>query len=493
MRVKERIINSNVLLDAMCVIGIQIADVINDSLQMGVFPNALKKSTIIPVQKKSGTVLINEYRPINMLPCLEKLIEKLVHSQLISYITKHKLLFEYQSGFREKHSCETAINDVLYEWKDALNGSKSVIAVFLDFQRAFETIDPKLLISKLNKFGITDVEIEWFRSYLSDRRQVVKIGNVISNELNNRLGVPQGSILGPLVFICYINDLEKCLKYCQLKMFADDTLIYIISDNISIATQQINSDLSVLFNKLCQNKLKLNKDKTKVVIVTNKNINKDDVNIYIDGSKLQIENEIKYLGVILDSKLQFDENTDYLCKKLGMKMSVMSRLRHELNTEQKAMLYRSLIEPHFTYCASILYLAKQSDIDRLQIIQNKCMRNILRVDKYTNSQFMLNALNILSVNQLIIFRTLIFIFKIVHNLVPNYLSNKITYRNETNERILRNGNQINLIAAHKSCSQNALFFKGIKLYNSLPVNLRAENSQTKFEKYLRNYVKENFE
>lgn len=230
--------------------------------------------------------------------------------------------------------------------------------------------------------------------------------------------------------------------------------------------------------------------------MTNKNINKDDVNIYIDGSKLQIENEIKYLGVILDSKLQFDENTDYLCKKLGMKMSVMSRLRHELNTEQKAMLYRSLIEPHFTYCASILYLAKQSDIDRLQIIQNKCMRNILRVDKYTNSQFMLNALNalnIFSVNQLIIFRTLIFIFKIVHNLVPNYLSNKITYRNETNERILRNGNQINLIAAHKSCSQNALFFKGIKLYNSLPVNLRAENSQTKFEKYLRNYVKENFE
>lgn len=95
------------------------------------------------------------------------------------------------------------------------------------------------MISKLNKFGITDVEIEWFRSYLSDRRQVVKIGNVISNELNNRLGVPQGSILGPLVFICYINDLEKCLKYCQLKMFADDTLIYIISDNISIATQQI--------------------------------------------------------------------------------------------------------------------------------------------------------------------------------------------------------------------------------------------------------------
>lgn len=395
--------------------------------------------------------------------------------------------------FREHHSCETAINDVLYEWKAAMNDSKIIIAVFLDFQRAFETIDPELLIFKLEcDFGVRGIELEWFRSYLSDRTQVVKICNVISGAINNRLGVPQGSILGPLLFILYINDLVKCLKYCKIKMFADDTLIYIVVDNLELGVQQLNEDLSRLFEKLCQNKLKLNVDKTKVMILTNKKIDRNNVNIFINGSKLTIESEIKYLGIVIDDKLKFDRNTDYLCKKIGKKVNVISRLRRELNTGQKASLYKTIVEPHFTYCASILFLCNETDLQRLQVLQNKCLRNVLEVDRYTSSEPMLNALSLLSVNQIIIFRTLIFIYKIISGETPMYLTSRIKFRHETNTRVLRSNNEIELTKATKTCSQNSLYYKGIKMFNALPNEIKCEKSQNCFEKRLRKHIVANF-
>lgn len=487
----EYFMNAKVLLDSMIVIGHQVADIINDSFSSGIFPHALKKSTIIPIQKKSGTILINEHRPINMLPVLEKLIEKLAYNQLIQHVINCELLADHQSGFRRKHSCESAINDVLYEWKDALDKAKIIIAVFLDFKRAFETIEPQIMLKKLFDLGIRDKELEFFRSYLSDRRQVVKLGEFISEEINNHLGVPQGSILGPLLFILYVNDLGDCLQNSKIKMFADDTLIYVIEDRIEDATNFINDDLNVLYNKICQNKLKLNVDKTKVMIISNKQFDRNNVNIYINGSRLEIENEIKYLGVILDDKLKFNKNTDYLCKKIGKKTNVISRLRNELNMGQKAMLYKTIVEPHFTYCSSILFLCTNDDIDRLQVLQNKCMRNILKMDRFTSTEVLTEALEILNVKQIILYRTLIFIHNIVNKWAPQYLSNRIKYRNDEHNLNLRNTTYIMPTNATKACSQNSLFYKGIKLFNDLPVEIREEENYKKYDEKLKTYIKNN--
>jgi hypothetical protein len=260
-----------------------------------------------------------------MLPAIEKVIEKLAYNQLIQHVNKYELLADHQSGFRRMHSCETAVNDVLYEWKEALDKSNTIIAVFLDFQRAFETIKPQIMIIKLFHLGIKDSELEFFKSYLSDRRQVVKLGEFISKEINNHLGVPQGSILGPLLFILYVNDLGDCLQNCKIKMFADDTLIYAIEERIEDATKFINDDLSRLYEKICQNKLKLNVDKTKVMIISNRKIDRNNVNIFINDSRLEIENEIKCFGNILDDKLKFTKNTEYFCKKIGKKTNVIKK------------------------------------------------------------------------------------------------------------------------------------------------------------------------
>lgn len=264
--------------------------------------------------------------------------------------------------------------------------------------------------------GIRRKTLDWFRSYLSDRRQVVKLRDFISNELNNKLGVPQRSILGLLLFILYINDIPRCLKHCLAKLFVDDTLIYIVSDTIEDATSKINHDLETISKRLCQNKLKSNVNKTKAIVITNKNIDRNNINLYINQTKLEIEHKIRYLGVIIDDKLCFDKNINHVCRKVGQKVNVLNRLRNELNIEQKLTLLKSIIEPHFNYCASILFLSNTTDLHRLQIIQNKCLRQILR--------------------------TLKFVYKIIKGQAPQYLTERIKYKNENQTRILRNSNEI---------------------------------------------------
>ena len=487
----EFFIKPSVLLDAVYVIGQQLVNIINQSFETGVFPEILKKSTIVPIQKKPGSILINDHRPINTLPCCERLIESLAYAQFNDYINRNQILNINQSGFRSQHSCETAINDVIDIWKAAQNESKVIIAVFLDFQRAFETIDTNILTTKLSKYGVRNSSLEWFNSYLTDRKQVVKLRETVSDKLDNRLGVPQGSILGPLIFILYINDIPNCLKYCHAKLFADDALVFNISDTIEEATAKINHDLDLIYTKLCQNKLKLNVTKTKVMIITNKKIDRSNINIYINGTRLDIENEIKYLGVVIDDKLNFEKNINNVCKKVGQKVNVMNRLRNELNFNQKLTLYKAIIEPHFNYCASILFISNVTDLNRLQILQNKCLRQILRANNYTESQFMLRELNLMSVVQLINFRTLILIYKIVNGQAPSYLTDRIVYKNANHNLVLRNSNEICLTNMIKSCSQNSLFYKGIKLFNSLPNEIKNQNTITKYQNSLKNYIKQN--
>lgn len=314
----------------------------------------------------------------------------------------------------------------------------------------------------------------------------------MSDELHNKLGVPQGSILGPLLFILYINDIPNCIEHCQVRLFADDTLIFAIADTVEDATQKINHDLERIYRKLCQNKLKLNVNKTKAMIITNKKIDKSNVNIIINGSKIQIESEIKYLGVIIVEKLNFDRNINRVCQSVGQKVNVLNRLRNELNTNQKLTLYKSLIVPHFNYCASILFISSTTDLNRLQILQNKCLRQILRANNYTESQAMLSALNLMSVVQLINFRTLILIYKIVNGQAPSYLTQKIKFRSANQNMILRNANEICPSNMIKYCSQNSLLYRGVKLFNSLPDEIKTEENITKFQSSLRDFIIQNF-
>lgn len=486
--------NKNVLTDVIDRIGVSVANLINDSLMSGVFPSILKQSTVIPIRKVAGTVKINEFRPINMLPCFEKLLEKVVFEQLNEFIEKHNIISNNQSGFRRNFSCETAINTVLLDWTRALDKSECVLAVFLDFQRAFETIEPELLIKKLELYGIEGAALEWFRSYLTDRRQVVKVGEQISEALNVNFGVPQGSTLGPLLFNMYINDLGDTLLWCLMRLFADDTLIYIILRDIEEAQRKLNEDLQRIYRKICQNKLRLNLNKTKAMLITRqRNVELHDIDLHIDGTKLELVRSIKYLGVHIDDELKFGENVKRICSIVGMKTGVLSRLRGELNRDQKLMLYKSVIQPHFTYCASVLFMANKCDIFRLQKMQNKCMRAILRVNRRTHVDDMLGTLNLMNVYQMIIYNTLIFIFKMKNDMCPTELNERVRPNSSARTgMVLRNDNDLMTSGARKACAQKSVFYSGILCFNAMPNELKEETNFERFKLNVKKYVMLNY-
>ena len=222
-------------------------DVINCSLDTGTVPQNWKKSTVVPVEKITNTILCNEHRPLNMLPPYEKLLEIIVKDQLLEYIENSDILTKHQAGFRKLNSCESALQSVLVKWKGAISNKQYVGAIFLDFKRAFETIDRTLLLMKLEKMGIKGTVWEWFCSYLIERYQVVKYGDALSDKREVQFGVPQESVLGPVLFILYINDITNVVNNCDIQMFADDTLLYIVGNDVDVICETLNTELKNIF------------------------------------------------------------------------------------------------------------------------------------------------------------------------------------------------------------------------------------------------------
>ncbi|XP_036340251.1 uncharacterized protein LOC118749554 [Rhagoletis pomonella] len=223
----RKLLSDGVLKDSIEYLGYFYALIINDSVESGIVPERWKTSTVVPVKKVKKTIQPEELRPINTLPSDAKILEVHVKNQLMMYLEENKILVQQQSGFREKHSCETALNLVIADWKEELNNKNVVVSVFLDLKRAFETVDRDILLKKLQRIGITGTELEWFSSYLKQRRQRTVINTAISEELEVPIGLPQGSVLAPILFLIYINDIVNAVEGCEIRLFADDALIMI--------------------------------------------------------------------------------------------------------------------------------------------------------------------------------------------------------------------------------------------------------------------------
>lgn len=483
-------INKQVLLDSMEIIGVPLVNIINESLQSGVFPDCFKNSVITPIQKVSRTKLCTEFRPINELETPEKLMEMIVKEQLMDYINKNNILIKEQSGFREKHSCESALNLVVHDWSQTIENGEVIISVFLDLKRAFETIDRKLLITKLECYGVEQNSLKWFESYLNNRTQQVNYNGEVSSKLHNNIGVPQGSILGPVLFALYINDLRDVVKHSTLNLFADDTLISVSARSTQEAADKINDDLTNVSKWLKLNKLKLNIEKTKCMVINSRS--EINVNIKVENSVIEVVDSYKYLGVILDNKFDFKENIKYVCKKMSKKVGLLGRLRNKLPFNSAVLIYKTIISPHVDYCASMLFMCNKTEMDKLQKVQNRCLRVILRCNRRTSIKLMLNTLCLLSIKQRIFYNTLVLIFKITNNLLPEYLKQKIKYNYEVATRSLRRQSQLNVPNLRKEKTRRSIFYNGIKLFNELPSQIRKSEKLNEFKRKCVKYVKENF-
>lgn len=488
-----QMLSSKIVVDAWPVVGDAITHIMNECLLMGCCPDLWKISTIVPVPKVGKATNSNDFRPINMLCTLEKVLETIVKNQLMTYIDEKNILVSQQAGYRRNYSCESSINIVLSDWKMIKDQNEHIVCVFLDLKRAFETVDRIKLLNKLKEYGIGGVVHKWLDSFLTKRKQKVKINGVTSNELEIDLGTPQGAILSAFLFILYINDMPNNLKHCRINLFADDTLIYMSGTRINDIIGKVNEDLSGVFKWLCVNKLKLNVEKTKYMIIkgTNSRTHDADVSVKINNERLECVDTMKYLGVLIDNQLKFKKNCEYVCKKAAKKIGLLGRLSRYLTTNAKINIYKSIISPHFEYCPTILFMADCADMSAFQKLQNRAMRVILRCNRYTSIKEMLNGLQFMSIRQIIIARTLQFIYKMKIGKIPQCASLMRT-RGELHTYPTRSRDNFRLPKTNKTCTQNSLFFKGTKIFNTLPNEIKNEPNEKRFKKQIIKYVKEKY-
>lgn len=333
--------------------------------------------------------------------------------------------------------------------------------------------------------------LEWFKSYLSNRKQQVRFNNQWSKCIKTEYGVPQGSVLGPLLFIIYINDLvEFCPEECNIKMFADDTLVYVSGESSAELERKMNMVLSIVEEWMSVNKLKMNANKTKYMIV--RSVRKEQKGKIIlkcsDGIELERVEIIKYLGVIIDDKLHFKDHCDYMLKKIGKKTSFLNRIGNFVSAYTRCIIYKSIIAPHFEYCATLLIGMGETQLGKLQVAQNRAMRVILQCSRYTKVEDMLQALQFMSVRQRLYYNVGVFIFKILNNMAPMALSNRLELVGSECDRQTRQAGNIVLTLRRTRSAQKSLFYEGIKMYNSLPTEIKQCVKIESFKRMLKVYI-----
>jgi hypothetical protein len=293
--------------------------IFNQAITLSSFPNEWKMARVIPLYKNGHRNIPGNYRPISVLPAISKIMERIMYDQLYNYLTKFELLSDSQFGFRKSHSTATALLDCTNDWYMNLDRKMFNLVVLIDLKKAFDTVDHQILMRKLELYGIKGEALNLLKSYLTNRNQKCQIKNSFSTERLIKCGVPQGSILGPLFFLLYINDLPQCLNKTKPRLFADDTNLTASGDSITDLEAAANSDLENLRKWLIANKLSLNVAKTEFMLIGSKAMIKKDsdsrLNVFIENKQIKQVSECKTLGVIVDQHLSWKSDSENICKK----------------------------------------------------------------------------------------------------------------------------------------------------------------------------------
>ena len=368
-------ISSKVLKIAAPVISDSLTYIFNQAVTLCTFPNGWKIARVIPLFKNGQRNLPGNYRPISILPALSKVMERILYTQLYEYLSVNNLLSEHQFGFRKYHSTASALLDCTNDWYINMDQKLFNLTAFIDLKKAFDTVNHEILLEKLLLLGITGRAFQLLESYLSDRSQKCEVNGFISKESKITWGVPQGSILGPLLFLLYINDLPSCLNSTKPRMFADDTNITSSGNCIDDVENAVNSDLKNLRKWLMANKLSLNVAKTEFQIIGTKqnlkNILGQKPNIHILDCPIKQVVQCKSLGVILDENLSWKSNTNAICKKISSGIYALKRIKPFVDQKTLMSVYNAIIHLYFTYCCEVWDVFGETQSMRLQKLHNR--------------------------------------------------------------------------------------------------------------------------
>ena len=346
-------------------------------------PDNWKKATIIPIKKTTNCTSPSDLRPISLLPLPSKLLEKLIYNQVIKHLIQNKYLDPNQFGFQKNKSTITTLTEFTDDIYTAIENNNLTASIFIDFTKAFDRINHKILLEKLKFFAFSDPTLKFFENYLSNRTQITLVNNHFSSPLQITHGVPQGSNLGPLLFLLYVNDINLAIKNTNFKLFADDTTIYTSDTNIDNIINKLNIDLESINQWCVFNNMMINKKKTKLMIFGRNNKIKKckKINeIKIDNTSVQQVTQYKYLGITLDEKLNFNTHINTMIRNVSHKMYLLKRTNIYLTEKSSLMVYKSFILPLLEY-GNILYMKSCNKLlDKLQRMQNQCLKVCLNQD-----------------------------------------------------------------------------------------------------------------
>lgn len=466
-----------------------LTHIYNLSLLQGCVPDQLKIAKIIPIYKKKSKIDPGNYRPISLLSIFNKLLEKLVFHRLHSFLTKFDILFKHQFGFRENHSTILAIIEITDNIKEELDKGNSVIGTYLDLSKAFDTVNHSILLNKLHHYGVRGIVHKWFESYLTGRKQLTFVNDTYSDLKTIETGVPQGSVLGPLLFLIYVNDVVSAVENHNLRLFADDTNLFVSGKNLINVFNDTQQSLHKLHQWFNDNHLTLNIDKTCYSIFTNKPI--PQINLEINNILIKREQSVKYLGIYLDEKLNWKTHIDSVCTKLIQLTGASSYISQFIHKNNLLQIYYAYIFPHIKYGIEVYGSAPKYTLKKLQATQTRLLKILLGRGRRESATNMFKEMQILSCRQIYELHLSVFVYKQQHCLLPTIFDNFYVLVKNVGRRETRQSQNIFLHKYRTSQGQKTIKFNGGKLWNKLPMEIKLAPSLTVFKSKCKYYILDN--
>ena len=482
------LINSNLVKHISQEIAYPLKLIFNESLSNGVVPDDLKIAKVVPIYKKDNPQVFGNYRPVSVLPCLSKILERLVYNRCYELICKHNILYKKQYGFRQKHSTYMAVLDVINDLTKTIDDGMFNVGIFMDLSKAFDTIDHTILLHKLYNYGFRGVSHNWFSNYLSNRKQYVSYNGTASPKVNTSCGVPQGSLPGPLLFILYMNDIQHTSKLLSFTLFADDTTILYSHKNLTSLCDTLNVELREVCNWFKANKLSLNAKKTNLMYLgtshQTRNIDDSKNCIYLDGVKLDRVHEAKFLGLLIDENITWKKQISSVCKTCSRNIGVMNKVKHFLPKQAMYHLYCSMVLCYLNYGILLWGNSCKEYLSKVLRLQKRALRIVSNSSYLSASKPLFDKYKTLDVFSLYKKEVAVFMFKYQRNLLPQSFDNMFTKRKDIHTYNTRNKDNYQ-ISAHKI---KGILHTGPRIWNSLPYNIKNAKSISQFKTKLYSYL-----
>ena len=462
--------------------------IFNISLSTGVVPDTLKIAKVIPIHKKGDEHTLENYRPISLLPAFSKILERIIYNRLYDHLLQNKILAKEQFGFRPFYSTELALLHTLERILTSLDNKETVIALFIDLSKAFDSLDHSILLYKLEHYGVRGVPLNWFRNYLTDRKQFTCVNGVNSSTLPLTCGVPQGSILGPLLFLIYANDIINTSNVLRFILYADDTNILFSHKNVNTLYSIMNAELIQVCDWFRANKLQMNGSKTKYMVFRSYRNTQQVLSLY-SHAQIKIDNQVidrvdstNFLGVIIDDKLTWTKHINSIHGKISMSVGVMRKLRSFLPVSTLFTLYNALILPHLDYCSLVWSGTSLANLHRLYVLQKKAIRICSSADRLDSTAPLFKKLNSLTLSDSVSVKLGLFVYKYFNATLPNIFDNCIVLNHKLHQIETRNKNNIVIPFCRLSITQrNSIIYKSAKFWNSLDSTLKNVTTQSAFK------------